>query len=253
MGIGSGVTHDSDPHDEWRECLLKGRFLTSPTPGFQLLETLLWQPGKGYFLLDEHLARLKRSAEYFYFVCDRQELQRRLRGEAESWRTVRRVRLVLEKDGECTITSSEIAPPAATSLPARPGPASADLPRVRFSSRRIDSAKPWCMHKTTNRALLDQEHARAREEGLLDVLFVNEKGEVTEGAITNLFIYRDGRYVTPPRTSGLLAGVMRGALIGESAQPVIEQVLYPEDVRRAEAVFVSNSVRGVVRVRLADG
>ncbi|MBU3937218.1 MAG: aminodeoxychorismate synthase component I, partial [Proteobacteria bacterium] len=64
MGIGSGIIHDSDPEQEWRECLLKGRFLSDPPPPFSLVETLLWQPGSGYWLLPEHLERLAASADY---------------------------------------------------------------------------------------------------------------------------------------------------------------------------------------------
>ena len=62
MGIGSGIIHDSDPGQEWRECLLKGRFLSAPAPVFSLIETILWQPDAGYWLLTEHLDRLAASA-----------------------------------------------------------------------------------------------------------------------------------------------------------------------------------------------
>ena len=37
---------------------------------FELLETLRWSPGRGFYLLDRHLRRLRESAEYFGFECD---------------------------------------------------------------------------------------------------------------------------------------------------------------------------------------
>ena len=70
-GVGGGVVWDSTPHGEYDECLLKARILAPDAPEFSLLETLLWTPGEGYFCLDEHLRRLRQSAEYFGFPrCD---------------------------------------------------------------------------------------------------------------------------------------------------------------------------------------
>ncbi|MFC1513281.1 aminodeoxychorismate synthase component I [Thermodesulfobacteriota bacterium] len=71
MGIGSGVVYDSDPLGEWEECKLKGRFLTDPRPPFLLIETLLRQPGEGYWLLDLHLDRLAATAGFFGYPFSR--------------------------------------------------------------------------------------------------------------------------------------------------------------------------------------
>lgn len=78
MGIGSGIVSDSSPIDEWRECLLKARFLTNPPPPFALLETLLFDPREGYLYLDEHLERLAASAEYLGRVCDLYKVRTKL-------------------------------------------------------------------------------------------------------------------------------------------------------------------------------
>ncbi|HSO09774.1 MAG TPA: aminotransferase class IV, partial [Desulfoprunum sp.] len=84
-------------------------------------------------------------------------------------------------------------------------------------------------------------------------LFVNRRGEVTEGCITNVVVYADGRYRTPPLTSGLLPGVMREQLLQDRERPVVEAVLTPANVMAAEAVYLCNAVRGLVRVRLRQG
>ena len=74
MGIGSGIVHDSDPEQEWEECLLKAHFLTKPVSEFVLIETLLLEPESGYWLLEEHLGRLQRSADYFSFNFSREDV-----------------------------------------------------------------------------------------------------------------------------------------------------------------------------------
>ncbi|SHO44389.1 aminodeoxychorismate synthase component I [Desulfopila aestuarii] len=251
MGIGGGITHDSDPHDEWKECLLKGRFLTSPSPDFQLIETLLWRPGLGYWLMDEHLERLAASAEYFYFSYDRDQLIQQLETQALTFEDVRRVRLTLAKDGVVTITSQPCELPKHTRLPDRPDLSSyATLPTVAFSTLATDASQCWLMHKTTRRKIYDQGFAAAQKAGYFDQIFVNDKGEVTEGSITNVVIYREGSYLTPPVSCGLLAGVMRKQLLADPSVKVEERILFPTDIFQAEAVFLVNSVRGVVQVKI---
>ena len=75
MGIGSGIVTDSVAEAEWEECLLKSHFLTKSKADFQLIETLLWHPENGYFLLEYHLERLQDSARYFHFCHDPEEIR----------------------------------------------------------------------------------------------------------------------------------------------------------------------------------
>jgi para-aminobenzoate synthetase / 4-amino-4-deoxychorismate lyase len=253
MGIGSGITHDSDPHDEWQECLLKGRFLTSPVADFQLIETLLWRKDSGYWLLEDHLQRLRQSAEYFYYACDTESLRRHLAAYSYNWpEESRRVRLLLAKDGEVTISSQNCPLPVMLCLPLQPEPLTAHAPSVGFSPERTHSRDVWNRHKTTNRPLYDREYARAKDQGLFDLLFCNEKEEVTEGCISSLVIWVGGGYFTPPLDSGILAGILRKNLLQSYAPVLREKILTVEDVRRAEAIFLCNSVRGVIRVRLLE-
>ncbi len=252
MGIGAGITHDSIAEEEWHESLLKGRFLTHCQPDFQLFETILWRPDSGYFLLEEHLQRLASAALFFKFSCDLQSVRNRLHQEEVAFDpSCYRLRLVLTKDGRVSLTSVPCDAPALIELP--PDPLQddvADCARVDFSSCKVDDNSPWPYHKTTMRELYDAEYKRAQKVGLFDFLFCNNIGDVTEGCITNIIIYSEGKYKTPPLASGLLAGVMRGYLLADSAVPVVEEVLTEQDVRSAEALWLCNSVRGLVRVRL---
>ena len=252
MGIGAGITHDSIPEEEWKESLLKGRFLTHAQPDFQLFETILWRPGTCYWLLEEHLLRLAGAATFFKFSCDLSEIRLRLcREEATFDEGCHRLRLVLAKDGRLSLTAVPCDAPALTSLPLRP--AQDDLSGcaiVDFSPLMVDTDSPWLFHKTTKRGLYDSQYRQARKEGLFDYIFCNNAGEVTEGCITNIIIYLEGEYRTPPVASGLLPGVMREHLLAESVVPVVEKALSRQDVLSAEAIFVCNSVRGLVRVKM---
>ncbi len=253
MGIGSGIIHDSDPEQEWRECLLKGRFLSHCLPRFQLLETMLWRPDSGYWLLDEHLQRLACSAEHFFFRFPGDRIRAELQERAGSFAgTCMRVRLTLGKDGMCQITVTPCDPPEMLELPEIPRAPEQVLPQVEFSSQTTDRASIWLRHKTTRREMYDGEFKSARERGLYDVIFCNEAGEVTEGSIASIILFGDGMYKTPPLDCGLLPGLMREHLLADRQRPIRQCVLRAEDVLRAEAIFLCNSVRGLVRVSLLE-
>ncbi len=243
MGIGSGVVHDSDGSDEYRECLLKGRFLTDPFAPFELIETLRWEGGE-YWLLERHLDRLEASARHFLFTIDRQAVRQALEAAAEAFEgPCQRVRLLLAADGTLTITSAPMIPP---------GPDA----RMRYvvSNRRTDSHDPFFYHKTTRRDLYDGEHARlSRETDCDEVLFLNERGELAEGSRTTLFIERGGELLTPPIDAGILDGVLRRELLEAGERPVREATLTLDDLETAEVVYLGNSVRGLVRAEPLSG
>jgi para-aminobenzoate synthetase/4-amino-4-deoxychorismate lyase len=251
MGIGSGIVFDSDPEQEWQECLLKGSFLTNPSPEFHLIETLLYLPDSGYFLLDEHLQRLSSSASYFLFSIDVVEIREKLLEQSSRFNQgCMRVRLGLEKDGICSITTRQCQTPALMRLPQ--APIQGELPKIGFSKIRTDSLTPWFYHKTSRRVVYDREFSAAGEKGLFDICFCNDEGEVTEGCITNIIVYKNGSFTTPPVRCGLLPGVMRERLLQDRERPLREGVLTVEDVKNADALFLCNSVRGVVQVQLAE-
>ena len=253
MGIGSGIVYDSDPEQEWRECLLKGRFLTRPVTEFQLIETLLHHPDRGFFLLEEHLRRLQDSASYFLFNCTPGLIRERLLEESRKFdRGGRRVRLTLAKDGAVVISSAHCDVPSHLQLPEAPAGKRVEVPRISLSATRTEAQSSWLYHKTTQRDLYDREFAAAREKGLFDMIFCNTDGEVTEGCITNIILFKEGACWTPPVRCGLLAGVMRDHLLRDGERPLREKVLTIEDLRAADALFLCNSVRGVVQVQLMD-
>jgi para-aminobenzoate synthetase/4-amino-4-deoxychorismate lyase len=106
-------------------------------------------------------------------------------------------------------------------------------------------------HKTTHRPLYAQAFERAARAGFDDTLFLNQRGEVTEGAISNVFVEKDNRWFTPPVECGLLAGVYRRHLL-ETRPEIEERVLFEEDLRTADAIYLGNAVRGLRRVSLVE-
>ncbi|MDR3751975.1 MAG: aminodeoxychorismate synthase component I [Terracidiphilus sp.] len=238
MGIGSGIVIDSVAADEFRECLLKAEFLTRPADRFpeqfSLVETLLWH--SGFPLIDLHLDRLQDSALYFGFPCDRTAIQAALLAHAGQFavQQPRKVRLLLSSDGLPSI-ASEILPRSA---------AHASPVRLRIARERTDPADPMLFHKTTHRPLYAKAFKAAKDAGYDDVLFLNRHGQVTEGAISNIFVEKDGRWSTPPVECGLLPGVQRRHLL--ETQPGIEtRVLCLADLREANAIYLANAVRGL--------
>jgi len=251
MGIGSGIVYDSDPEQEWQECLLKGNFLTQPDPEFHIIETLLYHQDDGYLFLEEHLQRLMSSASYFMFACDPAAILNELTDRRQTFNDgCMRVRLSLEKDGTFEVTSGRCDLPVSFRLPVTPR--KGEKLSIAFSDTRVDACSTWFYHKTSRRSLYDREFSSAREKGLFDICFCNTEGEVTEGCITNLIVHKQGDFVTPPVRSGLLPGVMRGVLLRDLEIPLKESVLTMDDIREADALYLCNSVRGVVPVRLVE-
>ncbi len=258
MGVGSGVVIDSSPEDEWRETLLKGRFLTEPPPVFRLIETMYWDAAGGYWLLPLHLERLAASAAFLGFFCDIAGVEQRLAGLAGELRrladgTGRRVRLLLAKDG--AIELEHQAWPSPPSRDAAAALAAAPAGRVRLAGIAVDPGDTLLYHKTTCRQRFDEAWRAARADGLVDCLFVNGRGELTEGAISNLFLRFGRRILTPPVEAGLLPGTFRRYLLEQAPLAgqgitVAEAVLRPDDLRRADRVYIGNSVRGLVPVEV---
>jgi para-aminobenzoate synthetase / 4-amino-4-deoxychorismate lyase len=243
MGIGSGIVADSKADAEFEECLLKAQFLTRPDAPFSLIETIRYEKGKGLHLLERHLARLQSSAAYFGYPFSREKTLAALDAEAARAPTpVAMVRLLLAEDGTITVTSTPIELPTKSTVW-----------RFVISDQRLDEKDPFFYHKTTRRQFYDREMERQKAlTGCDEVVFLNKKGELTEGTRTNLFIEIDGRLFTPALTCGLLPGTLRDELLDLPRAAASEAILTPQDLLAADRVYLGNSVRGLVRAELID-
>jgi 4-amino-4-deoxychorismate lyase len=202
-----------------------------------LIETLLWTRAEGYYLLDDHLARLARSAETLGYAYDEAKARAALAHVAVPSDRLR-VRLLLNHDGSIDVS----AQPLAASPPET-------VWRAAIADVRLDSKDFLLAHKTTQRQFYDDERQRlAREQRADEALFLNRNGELCEGSITTIFVARDSVLLTPPLRRGLLPGVLRGHLLrqGHAREAEIELI----DLR--SGFYLGNSVRGLIAARLVE-
>lgn len=234
MGVGSGITWDANPVDEYAECLSKAVFLQHHHYP-RLLETLLLEDGR-YPQLERHLDRLCWSASRLGYRCDRKLLAANLLVHASGTTGQYKTRLLLDRDGRDQIDTTrlqQIAQPLKLAIATTPvNPADLLLYLKTEQRDRYEAAR--------------HEHPEADE-----VLLCNNRGELTEGSFTNLVLKLDGTLVTPPLSSGLLPGVMRQELLEHGK--IAEQLLYPQDLHQAREIWLINSVRGWLRAKLIEG
>jgi len=201
-------------------------------PRFSLIETLLWEKGE-FFLLNLHLTRLQKSAQYFSYPYNKKDITKAIKNISDAFDVAKkyRIRLILKKSGELNVASNRLK--ALPTLPVK----------ITFSNKRTDKNSVFFFHKTTNRAFYDKELTKYRKKGFFDVVFLNQDNEITEGAITNIIIQKNGNYLTPPLSSGLLNGVYRQYLLETDVLSLKEKILYKKDLLNADKIFVVNSVR----------
>ena len=234
MGVGGGIVYDSKPDDEFRECKLKAQFLIkSPLLKFQMIETMLFDKNLKY--CREHLDRLQGSADYFDFTFNRKTILKKLKGVSKLSKQSRyKVRLLLDKAGDFTVEYFK--------LKREPKDYRISVSKCRTSSKDV-----FFYHKTTNRELYNLELKKARKKGFFDVIFLNEKDEVTEGSITNIYIEKRGKLYTPPVECGLLNGIMRGVMMKKNSD-IKERKISIKDLKEADAIYISNSIIGFQKV-----
>jgi para-aminobenzoate synthetase / 4-amino-4-deoxychorismate lyase len=236
LGVGSGITSDSDPAAEYRECIGKGAFVHHRVPEFRLLESLRFERPGGFPLLPLHLARLARSARYFGFPLEEGRVQSALEmGTDPLGEGLYKVRLRVDRSGRPDV---EVEPIARVSAPVRLG----------LARTPVDDADPFLYHKTTHR---EAYAARLAERpDCDDVLLFNTRGELTESTTANLVLEIGGEWLTPPVSSGLLPGVAREELL--SSGRVVVRPLELAHLRRADRVYLVNAVRGRREAVLLD-
>ena len=232
-GVGSGIVYDSRAADEYMECLGKAAILK---PDFKIIESML-HSDKGCFLFSSHIRRMKKSAEFFGFPFPEKKAVAMFAAHARKLPDKKRfkVRLLLNSSGCMKIESAEIKNKQLKTL------------KAAVSGIRVNSGDHFLRHKTTRRALYDSELKKYGAKGFSEVLFFNEKGELTEACSSNVFVEKNGIFYTPPVSCGLLPGTYRAYLLAKGGK-YMEKVIREKDLKSADAVYVCNSVRGLRRI-----
>jgi len=232
LGLGSGLVVDSNPSNEWAECLLKGDFVRREGQDFDLIETMRFDPSEGIVDLDRHLDRMRNSAADLDFRFDRHAARNELQAATFGRKQRAMVRLLLSRSG-------------AMAIQAKPYDDPEELPvRVAVRPLPVDPSDFRLRYKTTDRRFLDL--ARQREDAY-ETVFVDPDGQLTEGSRTSIFVERDGKLLTPPLSRGLMPGILRAKLIEEGKAEEAE--LTPADL--TQGFYIGNVVRGLIPARTA--
>ncbi len=267
LGAGGGIIWDSDPEEEYEEMVLKTRFFSNRAAALpiQLIETMRWDAATHDVpLLRYHMDRLAHSASVLGFSWDRDSVTQAVTNWQPSNQNADwRLRLLMDDQGVVTLSATSLNMENMENMEnmdnmegteasrrneadAKPQPLA-----ICLSSVRTSSSHPRYHHKTTDRGAYESAFTEARTRDCYDGLLMNERGEVTEGAITNIFVRKGGKWVTPPLSSGLLPGVGRQVFMLQNA--VREDVLKPSDLELAEEIIVTNAIIGARKARFVRG
>lgn len=217
--VGGAIVWDSNAQDEWEETLTKTKFLNDE---FQIIETVKIENGTILFE-KEHFERMQKTAEHFGFKFKTPEIVKTDNGM---------LRILLNRDGEIKTELKRITP--------------AKTSKIAISPIIQNSKNEFLYYKTTYRPWYYDSFQRIKNGEIYDEIFFNEKGELTEGARSNIVLQLNGNLYTPPVQCGLLNGVFRQELLKNNK--CTEKILYKKDLEKAEKIFCVNSVRGMVEV-----
>ncbi|TXI98040.1 MAG: aminodeoxychorismate synthase component I [Neisseriales bacterium] len=241
MGVGGGITVQSNATEEWQEIMTKLRFVRKfYQPDFNLIESFLIKDGM-IINLEQHLARLKSSADKLIFNCGIDKTRALIQEYVKSNISIDKrykLRLELNHCGEVKIEHTLI-----TENP--------EFLTVMLSPVKIDSRHGLFCHKSDSaitRGIYTQLDRDYKPQGVDELIFINHNGIITEARYHNVIIEYRGEWLTSPINQGLLGGIYRANLLREkkiSEQPITEQMLY-----EATAVYLCNDVRGMIHCNL---
>lgn len=215
---------------------MESAFCDDVPEDLKVIETIRWDRRQGFARLNRHMRRCTEACRHFRIPFNSIAIEDALRRAATG--DVMRIRLTLDLRGRIEVSAVDIV--------GQPVPSSW---RIGLSAQRLNSADPWLRVKTTRRRIYDQARQNLPED-LDELIFANEKDEICEGTITNLFFDFGGGLLTPPLSSGLLPGVLRDEMldIGKCREAVISA----KEISDAKAIWAGNSLRGLIPCQLQN-
>ena len=202
--------------------------------GLGAFETIAVVSGKPVFL-NAHLRRLKKALDYFGISNP----------VTPEW-----VEEILKKHPMKNGVLKLMVSPENCLWSCRENPYTpADYERgfvLKTSPIRRNETSPLTGHKTLCYGENILEKRRAAAQGFDEPVFLNTRGQLTEGAVTNLFFVKNGRLITPALSCGLLPGTIRDYLVDR--YDVEERVILPEEISDFDEAFVTNALMGMMPV-----
>ncbi len=242
IGIGAGITIDSDAKEEWQECQTKANFLYQTQQEIGLFETMRISKQVPENV-DLHLNRIQSSARALGIRFDLEQAKKIILESCNklNFQQTYRMRLDLNSAGQISAKTFPIEDITnITSLIWAKDILGKDAVMQSFNS--------LLRHKVTLRKMYDLAWQEAEKIGGFDAIFTNELGYVTEGGRSNIFIRKNSQWMTPPLTSGCLPGIMRSILLKNPEWSALEKNITIEDVLTSDEVILTNALRGVIRL-----
>jgi para-aminobenzoate synthetase/4-amino-4-deoxychorismate lyase len=251
LGIGAGITIDSDPALEWQECQTKSAFMTEMPTQLGLFETIRIEEQKP-LRFAAHLQRLQQSASALRIPFDASRITRAAEEAclAITSPLPHRLRIDLFPDGSVTAIASILEPIA-------------NEVTIFWASKVLPDANQAIMqssnlllaYKVSQRAIYDMAWKNAVALGGFDAVFLNEQGFVTEGGRSSIFIQPKGlsEWLTPPLSAGVLPGVMRQSLLDDPQWNTHQATITAADLVDADRILVCNALRGALPAVLKVG
>ena len=204
--------------------------------GLGAFETLSLIAGRPVWL-EAHEARLRRTLGWLGLSLP------------ADWKE--RLKSYLTKEGNDKGVLKILASDHNLCFTSRPNPYEAMASRPGFvlalSNIRRNESSPFVRHKTFNYGDSIVAKRQAARQGIDEPIFCNTKGELTEGAVSNLFFIKNGQLYTPPIEAGLLPRIVRAYLC--SRYDVIEKSIFPAEIGTFDECFITNSLMGIMAVR----
>jgi branched-chain amino acid aminotransferase len=217
------------------------------------------------FAIEEHLARLRRSAERVFIPMPVDEGTLRLEieealgaaGNEESY-----VRLVLTRgSGPLSLDPDSATHPLRVLYVEPVVPPERDayvhgVALVSVHTRRATDETSAAGAKVSNYLANLLAMREAKGKGAHEALVVDARGHVVEGASSNVFVVSGGGVATPPESAGILVGITRAHVIAAARAlgiPADERDLLLADIYGADEVFITSSIRELLpAVRVDD-
>lgn len=234
IGIGSGIVYDSKPKEEWKECFTKAKFLLKAIP-LEVFETVLMRRGK-FFLKRAHLRRILNTCSFFNIPVKPLQFVREIKNLEQNSSENLRWKWKVDWNGNTSFEKTELMQFCKKG-------------KILIAKNRVNSKNIFLYHKTNQREFYNQEFFTLNKEVFIDKIFLNEKEEITEGCITNIFVKIGKVFYTPPKEAGLLEGVYRNSLLKKFPKLFQEKVLKLEDLQKSQKIFICNSIRGIMKVK----
>lgn len=231
-GSGGGIVWDSKPIPEFKELGYKTRVLgkVETDEVFYLFETMRLRHSVGILMLERHLQRMEKAANYFGINYSEKKALAFIETELKS-QTVNfdaRLKLTLNVFGKFNLQCFRIDEPFESNQ------------LVQFVATPVNKNNIFLYHKTNFRGVYDR--AQSEVPPLVEPILFNQESEVTETNISNIVFEVNGVLFTPPVKCGLLSGIMRTELLQNNA--IKERTITKSELLEVDKVYLINALRG---------